>query len=59
MIQAISFIPEQGAPPEVIREEQRQKSLFTDLLMGMLRIDPEERLTIEQVMNHPFMSEPF
>ena len=58
MIQAINYLPSQ-APPEALRDDQRQKMLFTDLLMGMLKIDPEERMTITQVLDHPFMTEPF
>ena len=29
--------------------------MFISLVRGMLKIDPEERLSIEEVSNHPFL----
>ncbi|XP_057957387.1 serine/threonine-protein kinase AFC3 isoform X2 [Malania oleifera] len=36
----------------------RSRSLLTELLFGLLKFDPSERLTARQALNHPFFKNP-
>ena len=36
--------------------DQTSCDVFMDLLKGMLHLDPEERITPEQVLEHPFIT---
>ena len=64
--------PQPAAPPpaeadeveEAVEEEKRQRmverSSFYDLLTGMMEIDPSQRWTPSQALQHPFITgEPF
>ena len=45
-----------GKIPELLEAWDRKLSPEAlDLLQGMLRINPTERYTLEEVMNHPWM----
>ena len=55
MIQVVTYL-EPTASQEEKNRETKQKEVFSDLILGMLRFNPSERFTAEQVMNHPFMT---
>ncbi|KAL5783234.1 hypothetical protein ACOSP7_008263 [Xanthoceras sorbifolium] len=42
----------------VLVHVQNSRSLLTDLLLGLLKYDPSERLTARQALNHPFFRNP-
>ena len=41
--------------PEECEKENEQRKVFVSLLEGMLKVNPEERFTIEDVLNHEFL----
>ncbi|KAL6053128.1 dual specificity protein kinase yak1 [Balamuthia mandrillaris] len=46
--------------PEAREEERTKRESFTDLIKGMLRLDPEDRWSPQQASFHPFMlGEPY
>ncbi|EAY17233.1 CMGC family protein kinase [Trichomonas vaginalis G3] len=40
-----------------IEIDRRRKSIFLDLLRNLLKIDPRQRYTIDQIIHHPFLHE--
>ena len=43
-----------GSSEEFIKKEKPKRVIFLDLLLKLLAIDPNERLTAEQALQHPF-----
>jgi dual specificity protein kinase YAK1 len=54
IIRRVSYIPPHADESEK-EESDAKKEIFIDFIMAMLKIDPVERPTIEQVRNHPFL----
>ena len=48
-----SFAPD--LTEEQVAEEIRTRQIFIDFLSSLLKLDPDERLTAEQALQHPFM----
>ena len=40
---------------EMSPREDENRKIFADLLLGMLRLDPDQRLSAAQALEHPFM----
>ncbi|KAK8893336.1 hypothetical protein M9Y10_021753 [Tritrichomonas musculus] len=39
-----------------IEAERRNRDLFVDLLVRMLKLDPDERISAEEALSHPFLA---
>ena len=53
IVMNFSFAPD--LTEDEVNEEVRRRQIFIDFLKNMLKLDPNERLTAEQALQHPFM----
>lgn len=53
-IMALSFLPP-DAPADQVDFEQQCLVSFVDLVFQMLKLDPDDRITIDGILNHNFM----
>ena len=52
IVMNFSFAPD--LTEDEVNEEVRRRQIFIDFLKNMLKLDPNERLTAEQALQHPF-----
>ena len=44
------------ASPSYMEAEKKNRALFVDLLVKMLKLDPSERISAEEALDHPFIA---
>lgn len=55
----MSTVRRQGVSPDFLKREAERAEMLLDLLQQMLKIDPNERITAENALKHPYITSDF